>query len=353
MILLKPIATITFHWANNYGAVLQAFALQKYLINSGFDAEIINYLPLRTVLANIIIAAKKHDFAFFKKTKSFNRFRKKELIIGKKKYYTNKSLFACKDIYSAIIAGSDQIWNMSFTKKAEGKPTLSYYLNFAGYKTKRISYAASFGTNKLDNEVAKLIAPELNKYFAISVRETSAVGMLNDIGISAKCVVDPTLLLATQDYVSLAEKGVCANADSVFTYIIHSNQTTAKKISQYICEKFSDSKYTNEPVSCSIYEWLYKIKTSKFVVTNSFHGTVFALIFHVPFITVAIPNSGMNDRLTTLLEETGLSDRLFCEFDEESLNIALNSEICWSDVDSRLEILKAESRSFIMGALKC
>ncbi len=350
---MKPVATITFHWGNNYGAVLQALALQKYLMKLGFETEIINYLPLRTALSNIVSAALKRDIAFFKKSKSFKRFRKNELVIGKKKYYTNKALFACKDKYSAIIAGSDQIWNMSFTKKAEGKPTLSYYLNFAGDNTRRISYAASFGTNKLDENVAKLIAPELNRFSAISVRETGAVKMLDELGVFAKRVLDPTLLLTVQDYMPLIEKHNGVNSDSVFTYILHSNQTIAKEISHYVCEKFSDTqKKANGTTFCDIYEWLYKIKNAKFVVTNSFHGTVFSLIFHIPFITVAIPNSGMNDRLTTLLETVGLSDRIFYEFDEAAINTVLDNNICWTEVDNRLEILKTESNAFISEALR-
>lgn len=353
MFVLKSVGTITFHWANNYGAVLQAFALQRHLLKTGFDTEIIHYLPFRAILATAISAAKARDFAFFKKTRKFRDFRKKELRIGKKKYFSNKALFSCKDKYSAVITGSDQIWNMSFTKKAEGRPTLSYYLNFAGEHTNRISYATSFGTGKMDAAVAKLIAPELKKYSAISVRETSAVQMLDALGISAQCVLDPTLLLSAKDYEPLIEKHTGVTADPVFSYILHSNQEAAETISKYVCTKYSSSSANaGGRLSCSIYEWLYRIKNAKFVVTNSFHGTVFALLFHIPFITVAIPNSGMNDRITTLLGALGLSDRIFYEFDGTAIDSALSGEIDWNSVDSRLESLKEQSKAFLAEALK-
>ena len=351
---MKSIATITFHWAKNYGAVLQAYALQKYLIKSGFNTEIINYLPLRTAFANNVTAIKKKDFAFFRKANSFKHFRKNELVIGKKKYYSNKALFSCKDKYSAIIAGSDQIWNMSFTKKAEGKPTLSYYLNFAGANTKRISYAASFGTNRLDESVASLITPELKRYSAISVRENSAAKMLAELGINAACVLDPTLLLDAEDYAPLVAKCKSHEKETVFTYIIHSNQTAAKEISRYVCDKFSPStqKHINGVKDCGIYEWLYKIKNADFVVTNSFHGTAFSLIFHKPFITVAVPKSGMNDRITTLLDAVGLSHRFLNEFNSTDIDTVLNDDIDWQKVDNHIRDMKTASEAFLTEALK-
>ena len=84
---MKKIATITFHWAANYGAVLQAFALQKFLINKGFKTEIIDYIPMRTWIFGCIAAIKRRDFCFFKKLFKFKKFRKENLIISKKRYF--------------------------------------------------------------------------------------------------------------------------------------------------------------------------------------------------------------------------------------------------------------------------
>lgn len=348
---MKKIATITFHWAKNYGAVLQAFALQKYLKKLGFETEILDYVPFRTMILDIVLAIKKGDFAFFRRVKKFKKFRKNELSLSKKKFYNNKSLFKVADKYLAIITGSDQVWNKSFTKRGEGKPTLSYYLNFAKDKTKRISYATSFGTNKLDEEMKKLIKPELKKFSSISVREKDSVSMLDEIGIHSQTVVDPTLLLLAQDYEILADKSKDSQCEDVFVYILHSNQITAENISNYICEKIYKCDCKNITY-CDVYQWIKKIKSSKFVVTNSFHGTVFSLIFHKPFLTVEIPKSGMNSRLTTLLKDVSLEERFVNEFNINNIDLLLKNEINWEEVDRCLSEKRVLSQRFLEESLQ-
>ena len=349
---MKKIATITFHWAKNYGAVLQAYALQKYLEKAGYETEIINYLPARTMVLNFIAAAKKGDKAFFRKIGQFKEFRKTELKISKKRYFNNKALLRCKDKYSAIITGSDQVWNMSFTKKAEGKPTLSYFLNFAGDNTKKISYATSFGASKLDQQMIDLISPELEKFSAISVRENSGADIIADMGFKCQTVVDPTLLLEAQDYLSLLEEKNVPCEDEVFTYIIHSNQKAAEQTGRYVTAKLAGESAKFEPSkNCDVYEWLSGIKNAKYVVTNSFHGTVFSLIFRKPFVCVAIPGSGMNDRLVTLLDSVGLSKRFTEGFNEAEINELLDKNIDWDLVDTKLKELKEASKSFLTEAL--
>ena len=125
------VGTITFHWVNNYGAVLQAYALQQYLLSKGFDTQIIDYRPRLVILRQYFLALKSREFPFFKQEKQLKNFRKKYLNLTKKSYPTNNSLKKEHFLFNAIIAGSDQIWNESFTLRAEGKPTLSYFLNFA------------------------------------------------------------------------------------------------------------------------------------------------------------------------------------------------------------------------------
>ena len=343
------IATITFHWAKNYGAVLQAFALQRFLKKQGCDTELIDYLPRRTMFRTTVAALKNRDISYFKKAAAFKRFKNNELTLSKKKYHTNKSLSKCANEYNAVICGSDQVWNKSFTLHAEGKPTLSYFLNFAGEKTKRISYATSFGSVALPDNMQRLIKPELEKYNAVSVREESAVAMLNDIGIEASLVLDPTLLLEQEDYLALLKEKKYDYESGALTYIIHHNQKTAHDISDYVKSKYDNSDTIK---NCDLYEWLYKISRAKVVITNSFHGTVFSLIFHKPFITVAIPGSGMNDRLVTLLKSVGLDERFIEDFDKETVDNLLNTEIDWQRVDTAINNLRNNSETFLKEALK-
>lgn len=346
---MKKIASITFHWAANYGAVLQAFALQKFLKNKGFETEIIDYIPFRIWAISCLMSLKKRDFSFFKKSFKFRKFKKENIVVSKRKYFNNKSLFKAGNNYSAVICGSDQIWNKAFTTRAEGKPTLSYFLNFAGQNTKRISYATSFGATELDKKTTNLFECELQKFSAISVRENTAKQILSNIGIESQVVVDPTLLIDQKDYSLLLKDKNYGTEFDVLTYIIHSNQTKANEINNYVTEKYNGSNYIIK--DCDIYEWLLRIKNSKIVVTNSFHGTVFSLIFHKPFITVAVPGSGMNDRLTTLLSSVELSERFLEDFNKETIDELIEKDINWQEVDEKINDLRGLSAEFLLEAL--
>ena len=277
---MKKTGTITFHWANNYGAVLQSYALQQFLVKSGYDTEIINYIPLRVKLIQIITDIKNGKSGELEKRRNIEKFRKRELLLSKKKYSSNRSLFKCVDNYSAVICGSDQIWNPSFTLGAEGKPTLSYFLNFVNNGAKKIGYAVSFGTEKLPDKMKNIVYPEIESFSAIGVREQSAKNILSEVYKDAEIVLDPTLLLERDAYERLLVEKTF-NSQKVFCYILHNNQKIANEICEYV-KSFYKEEYNSQ--SCKpafgIYEWLYNIKNSEIVVTNSFHGVVFSVIFH-------------------------------------------------------------------------
>ncbi len=343
---MKKIATITFHWATNYGAVLQSYALQKVVGDLGYDTEIINYVPLRVNMLQKISKILSRDFAFFAKEREIKKFRKRELKVSKKRFHTNRMLFKSVNNYSAFVAGSDQIWNPSFTATAEGKPTLSYFLNFTR-DVKRISYAASFGATELDDDIKHLIKPELDKFSAISVREKTGQIILNTMGIDAAVVLDPTLLLQKIDYEKLCDKSKSIEQNKVFCYALPNGKSEIDSINEFVCKRFNET--VCQVNSMGIYEWLNGIRNSKFVVTNSFHGTVFAILFHKPFISVQIKGSGMNDRLFTLLSELGLEER-FCE-DLSGCQIQIDREIDWESVDMKIQKLRRYSLDFLSGVL--
>lgn len=343
---MKKIATITFHWAVNYGAVLQAFALQKYLLNNGYETEIINYTPTRMKLVMAIISLKKHDISFFIKERRIKSFRKKEMKLSKK-YSSNRKLKKCSNIYDAIIAGSDQIWNQSFTLGAEGKPTLSYFLNFANESTRRIAYAVSFGSPEVNNEYKSVVASEIEKFYSISVREISGKKIVNNFGKPSEVVCDPTLLLDAEVYSALAEKTKEIKKLRVFPYIINSSKELPQKISTYI----SGDQKMNFKFNEGVYEWLETIKNAETVVTNSFHGVVFSIIFHKPFIATLIEGSGMNDRITTLLNFFSLEDRIIINYNEDLIDNLLKKEIDWNLVDKKLNELKNVGINFLNKSL--
>ena len=339
---MKKIGTITFHFATNYGAVLQAFALCEHLKKSGYDAEIIDYVPTLTTVVSKLEKLKARDFAFFKKEKNIKRFRKNELPLSRR-YRSARALMKAKMNYDTVICGSDQIWNHSFTVHPRFGTNLSYFLPFAG-DARRISYAASFGSNSLPENMKEVIKPCLSKFSKLSVRENTGLEILADLGFNAELVADPTLLLCAADYSRLLENKKLPAPQKVFSYILHKNQKTAKEISALACEQFGQGAPMNEG-TMGIYEWLASIRDSGFVVTNSFHGTVFSLLFHTPFITVPVEGSGMNDRIKTLLGAVGLEDRIADS--AEKANEILSQPINWDEVDKKIEALRELSKEFL------
>lgn len=348
------VGTITFHWATNYGAVLQAYALQQYLKQNGYDTEIINYIPFRVRLIQTILSLKNLKLAELVKEKKINKFRKEALDISIKTYFTNRSLNKKCHEYDVYICGSDQIWNESFIHYSENKPNLSYYLNFVKSEKTRISYAASFGTNKLNSKIIDLVKPELEKFKSIGVRENTGKVIIENMGLNATLVVDPTLLLERESYERLIEDRKVKEQYHLFSYILHENQIEAEKIGKHIYSKYFninvDKKYNHEPIG--IIEWLYNVKNARFVLTNSFHGTIFAILFQKPFIVIPVEGSNMNNRITTLLTSVGLENRIIDGFNENKIDRLMKEPIDWERVESRVKLLRTGSVEFLEKALE-
>jgi hypothetical protein len=337
------IGIITFHWAINCGAILQAYALQTYLSRMGHEVKIINYIPINTIDCLINSFRTKrvwripgNIFECLKKSSvylneyQFEKFRKKYLNLSNL-YTSNKILKSNPPHYDVYICGSDQIWNPSLTMSGER----SYFLDFGGSDIKRIAYAASFGCKSW-----KFSRSLLANFNAISVRENSGRRIVKEMGINDVCVMpDPTLLLEAKDYykfVSSVEKGF------VFFYILHQDQKVIERVKNYI----EQSNKIVESKNVGIEEWLTLIKGSDIVITNSFHGMVFSIIFNKPFIVVLVEKSGMNDRVFTLLERLGLEDRVIEYYNEEKIEDIMKREIDWERVEKEIDCMRKEALNF-------
>ncbi len=342
----NKIGTITFHWATNYGAVLQAFALQQFLIKQGYDTEIIDYRPYRVMLLQRLNGILKRDVETFRKEKKLKDFRNKELKRSRKIYKKQEALEKGFGNYDVLITGSDQIWNQSFTLGAEGKPTLSYFLQGANEDCKRIAYAVSFGTEHISDRYKQITKKEILKFNAISVRENSGLDILQKYGVKGTLVCDPSLLLERTDYERLLLNQEYKSSE-VFSYILHHDaiamQVAVKVNAIWGYDQFSPCSFQK-----GMYEWLYQIKHAGVVVTNSFHGVMMSLIFNTPFIVVLIKGSGMNDRLYTILRELNLEDRIIDTFDEVKIERLCKEEIQWSSANEKMQILKDISREFLL-----
>ena len=343
------IGTITFHWCTNFGAVVQAFALQTYLNNKGHDCEIIDYVPRRVALIQQFQMVKRFDFNSIRKYNAIKKFRHNWLVTTKHRFNSFSDLMNLSSNYDYIIVGSDQVWNESFTLGGEKGVTLSYFLSFAGTNTKRISYAASFGMNQANHIYVNAVQEELKKFSAISVRENTGVDICNQMGVNAVLVCDPTLLLNAADYTSII-KNVEYEPSDVYEYILHDNQITAWRICEIIKDYFNDNHQMK--VTQSIEEWLYRIKNAKIVVTNSFHGLMFSLIFHTDFIVVPVEGSKMNDRIITILGILDLTNRIIDNSDENKIKILCKESINWEIVDQKILLLRKKSEDFLLSSLK-
>lgn len=339
------IGIMTFHWATNYGAVLQAYSLQQYLIRQGADVEIINYRPSLVVTKQRLRAMKRFDKAFFQKEKSLERFRKTSLVQTQKKYSSMRSLLQCREMFDCIIVGSDQIWNESFTLRGEGKPTLSYFLDFVDYKTKRVAYAASFGFHTPSQAYISLVEDKIKMFDAISVREEDGLDIISTLGVSGELVCDPTILLERDDYMRLISPRCKEDAQLVFSYVLGAN-ADAKKTSEYVGEKLL-SRPQNNTFSGTLEEWLSSIYYSSIVVTDSFHGIVLSIILNTPFIAFMRKESGMNSRINSLLSRLGLESRILDHFSKDRIDSLMCEKIEWQRINEKLCSFRRISIEFI------
>lgn len=347
------VGTLTFHWASNYGAILQSYALQTYLSNQGVQAEIIDYVPRNVVAAQFRQRLKKLDLSDMVREWKMRTFRRKHLVLSPKTYHSRNDLQNLPGDYDAIVCGSDQIWNEWFTLNAEGGPTRSYLLDFAPLEVKRVSYAASFGLDQLSDQLAAIVQPELAKFQSIGVREESAAAIVKSLGLTAQVVVDPTLLLTADSYQRLIGEHTPRHTYRFFSFLLHGNQPVAEQARKYVSESRFPGEDLYDRGSVSVIDWLCHVRNAEFVLTNSFHGAVFCLIFRRPFVVVPVegPGHAMNGRFETLLKAVGLEDRMLREYSEARIDALAGLPIDWHAVDEALDKMRESSAEFLGSAL--
>ncbi len=371
------VGILTFHNGTNYGGTLQAFATQQTIENLGHEAVIINYAPLsfRDRFYKCFTTSVKprnirsYLLDYFKEPE-FRRFRSCYLNLSPR-FYTEKQLL--KNIselnLDACISGSDQVWS-PYMAQNWGKP---YFQNQFPENIRRIAYAVSFSCTDYPKDAMNLVRDEIKKFASVSVRETSGLKIMSDNNIeNAEVMPDPTFLFDRKILTDLAEKGKselitkepCFKdiaGNYVYFYILQQNQKLIENVASYYSDRknsFSSGNVINsEKLNFrfeGVEEWLAHIANSKFVVTNSFHGAVFSLLFHKPFILIPVEGklSGMNDRIMTLAENFGLKERILNDFDSEKIKAIENSKINWKDIDLKIENLRNKGMDFLKSALE-
>lgn len=360
------IKTITCHQVYNPGASLQEFALLAFLQQQGFEAEAVQYKPPylsqhfniwavsnpkldRPVLRQLYLLAKLPGrILALKKKRNYDAFHKKYIQTTSKKYTSNEELKNDPPVADVYICGSDQIWNPIFNN---GKDP-AFYLDFVPEGKKKISYAASFATAEIPENVQPFVKEMVSKLDAVSVRETSAVQLLENLVINGSVqVMDPVFLHPASfwkhEMVSTIED------DFIFVCDFDSNQELkmiAKKIALqngwkiYTTNQnidYADQNFWKEGPQ----KFISLLYHSRMVLTNSFHALAFSLIFCKDF-RVFLRNEAINTRLEDLLKLAGLEDRM-----TEDSNLMV-SEDRFNEAKLRLEKQIEFSKKFLKDNLK-
>lgn len=351
------IGILTFHDAHNYGAVLQAFALKKYLKNVGADARIINYHHVdmeygfprkRKLKEKSLRGVYKHLYSKKDHYLRWEKFEKfiKELIDGEDETYRTEESLGKLDI-DVWISGSDQIWNSEITHGLNR----GYYLDFET-NGKKVTYAVSMGIDKLDDHLEEDFKNYLKNIDCISVREASLKEYIEKfIDMPVEKVVDPTLLLTNDDYKELYLNRIIKE-DYLLIYALKTDERLKKMAEKIAAERklkiieINDYKnpnyYCTQISNAGPHEFVTLFRDASFVISNSYHGTVFSILNHKEFITFRFMNR--NSRMETLLASAGLSERLIQTVEEyknlKPINYKEVEEKMKKDINSSKDFIK-------------
>ncbi len=365
----------------NYGGILQNWALQQVLKGMGHQPVCINrkYDPLEltaSVLSRRTLASTKHFLL------KLLRLRKNTFVCAPwaKEFDLSQPLYCDKEFlkkidsterifndrqlrdlveanhFDAFIVGSDQVWRQEYSPRIE-----TYFFDFLSEEDKRpkIAYATSFGTSSPDIDPAKMDECRnlLYRFDAVSVREYSGLDILSKDfhREDAVKVLDPTMLLEKEDYLRLINNKERITGKFATAYILDKTDSKTELLQEISREtdlRFEElsGEYQGQRMH-TVSQWLARFAEAEFIVTDSFHGCVFSVIFRKPFIAIANKDRGL-DRFTSLLEPLGLADRLIeVNSPHKKVSDFLNTGIDYHTVYTKLRKEQEFSLKFLQDAL--
>lgn len=332
--------TITSHDVYNYGASLQAYSLQQFLLENGHENEIIDYKPIYSrARYNFWYVSPRYKFCSFKllwfpvclflapkrfktinRKKSFDTFTRQYLRLTNGRYENYKHLEKADLKADAFIVGSDQVWN---SDHINGRDPANY-LAFASKGSRKISYAASFGMDHIKLGYEKMVYENLKTFDYITVRESHGLQILDDLGLKGEQVVDPTLLhdrdwwnkhcisKVNDEYLLVYDFGCSTVIRDISQKIARARGLKIYSINDFTTHDYADININDAgPI-----EFISLIRGAKYFVSNSFHGTIFSLIFEIPFLVVKRTQGNVNSRMESLLKMVGINDRLVGDLSE-------------------------------------
>lgn len=367
----NKIGILTFHGADNYGSVLQSFALVKFLKKCGHNAEIINYnfehdyRNYNLFRTHMYFQNPKSFFSdlyllrpHLRRRNAFERFRNEHLIISNT-VYDDANLHSANEVYDTFICGSDQIWNLDCTDGISP----AYFLKFVGENKKKIAYAPSMGSCDLEKYDLDQLRKAVYRLDYVAVREASMQEKYQELCMDKKIslVLDPTLLLDMEDYQELLRIAPESKSRYVFIYILGGTKFYNNIIDyalNYAAARGLEVKYVFDSNNgkakprgvdcsgCSPCEFLSLIKSADHVFSNSFHATVFSVLFGRQFTSFARGNASV--RILDLLKLIELENCYYTNANPEHENIDNER---YRTAKLKLAALKKESFSFLEYAL--
>lgn len=385
--MTKRIGIITTFKANNYGAELQAFALQKKLRLMGYDAELIDYLFYKnkgyvysknsTPWKNFGLKDRIKHYLLYRvlnpfiavwgnclsstmrqRTKNFREFHQNYSHMSKT-YCSMDDLYAADLNYDVYCVGSDQVWNPATAISIE-----PYFLTFAPKDANKISYASSFGVSTLPSETRQKYANGLNNLGAISCREEEGVKLVKELtGRDATHVVDPTLLLKAEEWKSISKSSLCpTDSKYILLYNIYelgSIYQLARRISRELgwpilklCKRgflLRKHKGVKNIPSAGPADFVGLIENAGLLLTNSFHGCAFAVNLQTPFWVILDQKASNNSRLYSFLKRLHLENRVLEDTNLSNFDYLQN--INYDNVSESLEAWRKKSLAYLKSAI--
>ena len=350
------IGVLTYHKERSQGATFQAYATYRALRELGCDVEVID-LERKTFAHSALQRAivKPYFFLFEHRQDLF----RKEFYPPYSRHYANlEELQAKPPIIDAACVGSDQTWN---GKIAMPENALAYFLDFGPKGMYRFSYASSFGYPKWmidDEEKTKRIGELMKSYVGLSVRETTGAQIIKDkFGLDATVVCDPTILHTNYDEFT---QGLKQQNEMVCYFLFNYSDNLVKanhEISDflkiparwvgrpYFVRGFKNSYFPD------IVTWYRRIASAQFVATDSFHGTVAALICKKPFV-VLYRDYGLSSRIVDLLTQVGLEDRIYFNYEAFAASNSWKQPINYDEVGRKLNAYRERSWAYLRGVIE-
>ncbi len=366
------IGIMTFWQAKeNYGQVLQLYALYSFFKEHGHEPFLIRYDRLQgdkvslwryicgktkyLFRPRILLSLLKTKIEAHKKMRSsdrgFQQFISQNIDVTDQVYHSLVALQQNPPLADMYVCGSDQIWNQD---KDSYSP--AFFLDFGGDEVLRISYAASFGKKSISEHIAHKIKPLLRRFQLVTVREEEGIDICHRMDIEAYRVPDPTMIINMTRYEKLLVDDEAYVNPYVMLYLLgHDTLVPFDDIYNWaLCNSFqvryvaSDHRvdeYRKE--TPTINQWLGMVKHARYMVTNSFHGTVFAILFNIPFVTLPLIGAfdSMNGRLFCLLKDYGLESRLLTK--DKSIQDVLDQPIDFHYINNKIKTNKEKVISLL------